>query len=293
VTTTTLHEPDTASPNANDVARFVYTWFTLFEHRAHAERLTAYLGDDELSLSFPGGAPLRTVEQFSDWYGQLMANTTWNFHELSELAIQPTASGFSVGFDVDWEGAVADGSAWPSNLGGGRFRFEMHQDWQVALRPGAGADNPFAIETLVARPRSAPRPDVMNLSHDHIAIRVVDYAGTLRWYTEKLDFRVDVEWPYGDMQLAYLSNGTAKVEVLGGATAEPQPDPTSLEPTFQHEGLNHFCLAIDDFDGTLAELRTRGVELVGEPFVVEEINRELAFVKDNSGNLIELSAPRT
>ena len=93
----------------------------------------------------------------------------------------------------------------------------------------------------------------ITLRHDHIAIRVVDYAGTLRWYTEKLDFHVDVEWPYGDMQLAYLSNGTAKVEVLGGATAEPQPDPMALEPTFRHEGLNHFCLAIEDFDGTLAE----------------------------------------
>ena len=130
-------------------------------------------------------------------------------------------------------------------------------------------------------------------NHNHVAIRVVDYAGTLRWYTEKLDFHVDVEWPYGDMQLAYLSNGTAKVEVLGGATAEPQPDPMSLEPTFQHEGLNHFCLAIEDFDGTLAELRARGVELVGEPFFVEEINCNLAVVKDNSGNLIELSAPRS
>ena len=133
----------------------------------------------------------------------------------------------------------------------------------------------------------------ISLSIDHIAIRVVDYAGTLRWYTEKLDFHVDVEWPWGDMRLAYLSNGTAKVEVLGGAHAEPQPDPTSLEPTFQHEGLNHFSLSIEDFDGTLAELRGRGVELVGEPFVVEEINRSLAFVKDNSGNLIELSAPRS
>jgi len=129
-------------------------------------------------------------------------------------------------------------------------------------------------------------------NHNHVAIRVVDYAGTLRWYTEKLDFHVDLEWPYGDMQLAYLSNGTAKVEVLGGATAEPQPDPISLEPTFQHEGLNHFCLAIEDFDSILAELRARGVELVGEPFFVEEINCNLAVVKDNSGNLIELSAPR-
>src|SRR6478736_1884047 len=122
----------------------------------------------------------------------------------------------------------------------------------------------------------------ITLSHDHIAIRVVDYAGTLRWYTDKLDFHVDVEWPYGDMQLAYLSNGTAKVEVLGGATAEAQPDPISLEPTFQHEGLNHFCLAIEDLDGTLAELRARGVEFVGEPFVVERSEEHTSELQSQS-----------
>jgi glyoxylase I family protein len=132
----------------------------------------------------------------------------------------------------------------------------------------------------------------LTLRHDHVALRVVDYAGTLRWYREKLDFHVDAEWSWGDMQLAYLSNGTAKVEILGGATAEPQPDPTALEPTFRHEGLNHFCLAIADFDATVAELRARGVAFVGEPFVVEVIDRELAIIKDNSGNLIELAAPR-
>jgi hypothetical protein len=83
VTTTPLHTPDIAAPNANDVARFVYTWFTLFEHRARAESLTAYLSDDEqLSVSFPGGKPLQTRQQFADWYDELLANTTWNFHEL-------------------------------------------------------------------------------------------------------------------------------------------------------------------------------------------------------------------
>jgi hypothetical protein len=154
VTTTALHKPDTATPNTNDVARFVYTWFTLFEHRGRAESLTAHLSDDEqLSLSFPGGKPLRTSRQFTDWYDQLLANTSWNFHELSGLTIHPTASGFTVGFDVDWHGAVSEGSAWPSNLDGGEFRFAMHQDWHVAVRPGAAADNPFEIETLVARPR--------------------------------------------------------------------------------------------------------------------------------------------
>jgi hypothetical protein len=154
MTTTTLNIPDTASPNANDVARFVYTWFTLFEHRARGESLTAYLSDgDELSLSFPGGEPMRTREEFADWYRELLINTSWNFHELSGLTVQPTARGFTVGFDVDWQGGLCDGSEWPSNLEGGRFRFAIHQDWHVAVRPGAPEDNPFAIEIIVARPR--------------------------------------------------------------------------------------------------------------------------------------------
>ena len=63
-------------------------------------------------------------------------------------------------------------------------------------------------------------------SHDHVAIRAVDYAGTIAWYRDKLDFTVDQEWPFGDMQLAYLSNGTAKIEILGGSTAEPHPRST-------------------------------------------------------------------
>jgi hypothetical protein len=154
MTTTALHSRDTATPNANDVARFVYTWFTLFEHRARTESLTAYLTDgDELSLRFPGGEPLRTREEFADWYGELLVNTAWNFHELSGLTIQPTATGFDVGFDVDWHGGLCDGSEWPANFAGGQFRFEIHQDWHVAVRPGLAADNPFAIETIVASPR--------------------------------------------------------------------------------------------------------------------------------------------
>jgi lactoylglutathione lyase/glyoxylase I family protein len=131
----------------------------------------------------------------------------------------------------------------------------------------------------------------LTLRHDHVALRVVDYDGTLRWYAEKLDFHVDQEWPFGDMRLAYISNGTAKIEVLGGSVAAPQPATTSLDATFGTEGLHHFCLAVDDLDATIAELTRRDVPLLGEPFVVAEIGRRLQFLVDNSGNRIELSAP--
>ena len=44
-----------------------------------------------------------------------------------------------------------------------------------------------------------------------------------------------------------------------------------------------------DTQKTLDELRSRGVTVVAEPFVVEDINRLLAFVSDPWDNLYELS----
>src|SRR5215471_7785942 len=132
----------------------------------------------------------------------------------------------------------------------------------------------------------------LHLRHDHVALRVVDYDAAIDWYTTKLDFTVDREWPYGDMKLAYLSNGTAKVEILGASEAEPQVPPDDLADTFRRERIHHFCIAVDDLDASVEELRRRGVNFLGDPFVVEQIGRRLVFLTDNSGNMIELSAPK-
>ena len=131
----------------------------------------------------------------------------------------------------------------------------------------------------------------ITLNHDHTALRVVDFDGTLAWYRDKLDFTLDRQWPFADMQMAFISHGDVRIEVLGGSTAEPQEDVQSLESTFRREGVHHLCLAVSDLEDTLEELGARGVGVVGEPFVVAEVSRRVAFIKDNSENLIELSAP--
>src|ERR1700742_3424745 len=131
----------------------------------------------------------------------------------------------------------------------------------------------------------------IELIHDHVAIRAVDYAGTIGWYQDKLDFTIDQEWPFGDMQLAYLANGSAKIEILGGSAAEPQAPVASLGDSFGIEEYHHFCVNVADVDATLAELRGRGVETLGEAIDLEAIDRRLGFVKDNNGNIIELAAP--
>ncbi|MEV5962556.1 hypothetical protein AB0L70_12385 [Kribbella sp. NPDC051952] len=145
-----LPPADIKTANANDVRRFVYTWFTLFEHRAQADQLTAYLTTNEpLSLAVGGAETMRDVQQFADWYEQLLANTLWNFHELSHLTVDLADEGhYDVAIDIDWQGAVTDESEWPTNLPERMFRFEVRQVWRLAIEPGNALDNPFSIVSI-------------------------------------------------------------------------------------------------------------------------------------------------
>ena len=95
------------------------------------------------------------------------------------------------------------------------------------------------------------------------------------------------------MQLAYLSNGTAKIEIVGGSAAEPHEAIDTLADSFGVEEYHRFCVTVADVDvdATLAELRARDVEVLGDAIDFEAIGRRLGFLKDNNGNIIELAAP--
>jgi hypothetical protein len=49
------------------------------------------------------------------------------------------------------------------------------------------------------------------------------------------------------------------------------------------QGSPHFCLHVADVDAARAELRRRGVDLVGEPFEIEAISRRPAFFREPWG----------
>ena len=57
----------------------------------------------------------------------------------------------------------------------------------------------------------------------------------------------------------------------------------------KYRGYHHFCLNVTSVDATVETLRSRGVAIVTEPFVLPAINRKLAFFADPFGNLIELA----
>jgi catechol 2,3-dioxygenase-like lactoylglutathione lyase family enzyme len=128
----------------------------------------------------------------------------------------------------------------------------------------------------------------------HVAVRTPSLAEAKAFYVDKLDFRVVAEWPFADEQLAYLAPPTDDhfwVEVLGGGATLPTEvrTYTDLGDSLKYRGYHHFCLNVTSVDATITELRSRGVAVVTEPFVLPAISRKLAFFADPFGNLIELA----
>jgi catechol 2,3-dioxygenase-like lactoylglutathione lyase family enzyme len=131
-----------------------------------------------------------------------------------------------------------------------------------------------------------------NMRGAHVALRAADYAGIVRWYQEKLDFRIIHEWPFGEMQLAYLAPANDDnfwIEILGGGEDIPKIDYTDLNESLHPAGYHHFCIDVTSVDETIAELRRREVTIVTEAFDLPVIGKRLAFLADPYGNLIELA----
>lgn len=132
-----------------------------------------------------------------------------------------------------------------------------------------------------------------NMRGAHVALRAADYNAIVKWYQEKLDFRLIHEWPFGDMQLAYLAPANDDnfwVEILGGGEPVPQADYSDLNESLHPAGYHHFCIDVSSVDETVAELRLRDVNVIGEAFDLPIIGKRLAFFADPFGNLIELAS---
>ena len=146
---------------------------------------------------------------------------------------------------------------------------------------------------FVPPPKNSSSPFADMRGH-HVAVRAPSLAAAKDFYVNKLDFRVIAEWDYADEKLAYVAPPTDDhfyIEVLGGGNTLPtEVRPyTDLGDSLKYRGYHHFCLNVTSVEQTVAKLRSRGVKIVTEPFVLPAISRKLAFFCDPFGNLVELA----
>jgi catechol 2,3-dioxygenase-like lactoylglutathione lyase family enzyme len=106
----------------------------------------------------------------------------------------------------------------------------------------------------------------------HVSINSADVPASIAFYTEILGFTIDPSRPDFGFPGAWLSAGAQQVHLLGSSAI-----PANLG--------QHFALHVADIEGSIAELRAKGIE-VTDPSPVNDGFQ--AFLTDPDGNAIEL-----
>jgi methylmalonyl-CoA/ethylmalonyl-CoA epimerase len=126
------------------------------------------------------------------------------------------------------------------------------------------------------------------LRPDHAGISVADLEGSIAWYGEMLGFTIDrvVDVPGDVGRVALIRHGSFVLELFCVPGAAPLPDERRHPSTdLRTHGIKHVAYAVADIRALMDELKAKGVDVVWD--VVLHDNTLCAFVRDNSGNLVE------
>jgi catechol 2,3-dioxygenase-like lactoylglutathione lyase family enzyme len=122
---------------------------------------------------------------------------------------------------------------------------------------------------------------------DHFAFEVSDLEAALKFYIDRLGFRLETTFmdPQEHETLAVLETAGGKLELIQALDEKNQPQ--SFEPiTLRKHFCPHLALQVDDIEKTLADLRRQEVPLLRGPLEIPEIVKWF-YVCDPDRNVIE------
>lgn len=139
-----------------------------------------------------------------------------------------------------------------------------------------------ALLSLCAQSASDP----LDLKPSHATASVGNLDRAIKWYTEKLGFKVarhDKSNP--DRQVAWLTIPGYRIDLIQLKGSEKRPVP---KDRMMAQGWAHIVFAVPDVDRTYAILKARGVVLP-EPVATNEVlHIRTSHFPDSEGNWLEI-----
>ena len=120
----------------------------------------------------------------------------------------------------------------------------------------------------------------MNMDHCGFQVKSLDSA--IKFYTEKLLFKLDFRGLNKEEQeeYAFLSLGKARLELIQDLVNE------YAVPAIKKPYCPHFCIEIDDMEKAFADLQTKGINIVKGPLKIENEETWVYFA-DEDNNILE------
>jgi methylmalonyl-CoA/ethylmalonyl-CoA epimerase len=123
----------------------------------------------------------------------------------------------------------------------------------------------------------------------HIAVLVEDIEASLKFWRDTLGIEPShiSDMPKEAARIAFLPIGESEIELVQPITRD-----SGLSRFLEKHGpgMHHLCLEVDDLQGLLVRLKTKGVQLINEQPKMSEDGRLYAFIhpKSTNGVLVEL-----
>ena len=124
---------------------------------------------------------------------------------------------------------------------------------------------------------------------NHIAVVVEDMEKSLAFWRDALGMELHGlnEVPAEKSQVAFLPLAGSEIELV-----KPTSNDSGIAKYLAKRGpgMHHICIEVDDIEGMLAQLRSRGIRLINEEPRTTADGRKYAFVhpESTSGVLVEL-----
>lgn len=124
---------------------------------------------------------------------------------------------------------------------------------------------------------------------NHVAIVVEDMQQSLAFWRDALGMELHElrDVPAEMSQVAFLPLAGSEIELV-----QPTTDDSGIAKYLAKRGpgMHHVCLEVDDIEGMMATLKSKGVNLINEEARVAADGKKYAFIhpKSTGGVLVEL-----
>ena len=124
---------------------------------------------------------------------------------------------------------------------------------------------------------------------NHIAVVVDDMEKSLAFWRDALGLELHElrDVPAEKSQVAFLPLAGSEIELV-----KPTSDDSGIAKYLAKRGpgMHHVCVEVDDIDGMLAQLKSKGIRLINEEPRIAADGKKYAFVhpESTSGVLLEL-----
>ena len=126
----------------------------------------------------------------------------------------------------------------------------------------------------------------------HVGISVGNLKESIAWYQKHLDCELESEYEFPGIKskIAFIRRGDFRIELFEHYHTQPLADHRKHPLTdMQHQGTLHICFQLESgLEDLFEQFSREGVTIVMEPRLSPPKDAMMGFIRDNTGNLIEI-----